>query len=272
MTSDKFTSPEGEKLIDAIQATWARAEAAVQELRDFIANDLKLYGDKVVRSYGSFVPLFDYLYHNPKPDEGNRVLMRAYYFKAQLFNWYGAQTDNVVNAMHNRVGKPLSTGFPLVAIKEYFRESRKAETELQLDHLLNMRLRFIILNLIYVERFGASPFNVCFKGNEPHVDHIYPQSPLKNSLGLSTADINHIGNYRFVGATDNIRKNAERPDSFFGRLKEKGVNIENHLLLPEFAKEPKKLTFDAATYRDFRDRRLTAVFEIADRVVNPENH
>lgn len=272
LTSDKFTSPEGEKLIDTIQSCWAKAEAAFQELRDFITNDLKLYADKVVRSYGSFVPLFDYLYHNPKPNEGNRVLMRAYYYKSQLFNWYGAQTDNVINAMHTRVGKLLSAGFPLPAVKDYFRDSRKADTELTHEHLLNMRLRFIILNLIYVERFGGSPFNVCFKGNEPHVDHIYPQSPLKNALGLPTEEVNHIGNYRFVGATDNIRKNAEKPDSFFGRLKAQGVDIVNHLLLDEFAADPKKLKFDAQTYRDFRDRRLTAVFEIADRIVNAENH
>jgi hypothetical protein len=155
---------------------------------------------------------------------------------------------------------------------EYFRDSRKADTELRLDHLLNMRLRFIILNLIYVERMGSSPFNVCFKGNEPHVDHIYPQSPLKNRLKVPTEEVNHIGNYRFVGATDNIRKNAELPDSFFGRLKAAGVLIASHLLVPEFAGDPTKLKFDLATYRDFRDRRLKAVFGIADRVVNPEKH
>ncbi len=218
------------------------------------------------------MPLFDYLYHNPKPNEGNRVLMRAYYYKSQLFNWYGSQTDNVINAMHTRVGKPLPTGFPITSIMDYFRDSRKAETELQLSHLLNMRLRFIILNLIYVERFGASPFNVCFKGNEPHVDHIYPQSPLKNALGLPTEEVNHMGNYRFVGATDNIRKSAERPAAFFGRLKGLGVDIANHLLLGEFSDDPAKLVFDVATYRNFRDRRLKAIFDIADPIVNAEKH
>jgi hypothetical protein len=270
LTPAKFTTPEGEKLIDAIESDWSKAETAFQELRDFITNDLKLYGSKVVRSYGSFVPLFDYLYHNPKPDELNRLLMRAYYYKSQLFNWYGAQTDNVVNAMHSRVGKSVHGAFPIKAVVDYFRDSRNAETELRQDHLMNMRLRFIILNLIYVERFGGSPFNVCFKGNEPHVDHIYPQSALKNSLKLPTEEVNHIGNYRFVGATDNIRKRAERPDTFFGRLKAKGVDISNHLLLPEFAADPSKLKFDVATYRDFRDRRLCAAFEIADKVVNAE--
>ena len=269
LSPDKFTTPDGEALIAAIQADWGRAEAAFQELRDFITHELKLYADKVVRSYSSFVPLFDYLYKNPKPDETNRMLMRGYYYKSQLFNWYGSQTDNIINAMHTRVGKVLPS-FPLERVMEFFRDSRKADTELKQDHLLNMRLRFIALNLIYVERLGASPFNVCFKGNEPHVDHIYPQSPLKNDLKLTTEEINHIGNYRFVGATDNIRKRAERPDSFFGRLKAQGVNIENHLLLAEFATDPKKLKFDKPTYISFRDGRLNAIFQIADRVVNPE--
>jgi Protein of unknown function DUF262 len=269
LSPDSFASSEGEKLIAAIQADWPKAETAFQELRDFIANDLKLYADKVVRSYSSFVPLFDYLYHNPKPDEGNRVLMRGYYYKSQLFNWYGAQTDNIVNAMHNRLGKAVSS-FPLKDVMDFFRVSRRSETELRLEHLANMRLRFIVLNLIYVERFGASPFNVCFKGNEPHVDHIYPQSQLKKVLSLTTEEINHIGNYRFVGATDNIRKSAELPASFFGRLKTKGVNVENHLLLPEFASDPMKLKFDVATYHDFRDRRIKKIIEIADPVVNPE--
>jgi len=91
-------------------------------------------------------------------------------------------------------------------------------------------------------------------------------------LNLSTQEVNHIGNYRFVGATDNIRKRAERPDSFFGRLQAKGVDIARHLLLPEFAADPSKLKFDVATYRDFRDRRLTAIFEIADKVANAERY
>jgi hypothetical protein len=266
----KCLSDGGEALIDIIESNWARAENAFQEPRDFITGYLKLYGPKVVRSYGSFVPLFDYLYHNPKPDEGNRILVRAYYDKSQLFNWYGAQTDNIINAMHTRVGKALPTGFPLAAVMDYFRNSRKAETLLTLDALRNIRLRFIILNLIYVERFGASPFDVLFKGNEPHIDHIYPQTPLRRDLGLPTADVNHIGNYRFVGATDNIRKHAELPDSFFGQLKNRSVDIASHLLVREFASDPTKLKFDAATYRDFRDRRLDAIFEIARKVVNPE--
>ncbi|MCE9567302.1 MAG: DUF262 domain-containing protein [Planctomycetes bacterium] len=270
LSAEQFSSPEGETLVKTIEGEWHRAEAAFQELRDFITNDLKLYADKVIRSYSSFIPLFDYLYHNPKPNEANRVLMRGYYYKSQLFNWYGSQTDNVINAMHTRVGKELPDGFPLDTVKTYFSASRTMPVELKLTDLHNMQLRFIILNLIYVERFGASPFNVCFKGNEPHIDHIYPQSALKSQLKLTTPDINHIGNYRFVGATDNIRKRAEYPDAFFTRLKKQSVDVVSHLLVPAFAEDPALLKFDVPTYCDFRDRRLKAIFDIANKVVNPE--
>jgi hypothetical protein len=137
-------------------------------------------------------------------------------------------------------------------------------------HLNEARLRFILLNLVYVDQMGSSPFDVKFKGNDPHVDHIYPQSMLRSKLGLYSADINHLGNFRFVGAVDNIRKRAELPASYFTRLKGTGVDIAKHLLLDDVAKEPSKLLFDLATYTAFRDRRIERMWEILVATVNPE--
>lgn len=266
---EKFTGADGEKLLDEMNAGWDRAEQAFRELRDFMQNDLKVYADKVIRSYNSFIPLFDYLYHNPKPTEPSRAQMRAYHYKAQLFGWYSQSTDTVVNALHSIVGKSWPTGFPLAEVKDYFRR-RGNESELQRSHLNETRLRFILLNLVYVDQMGSSPFDVKFKGNDPHVDHIYPQSALRTKLGLYSADINHLGNFRFMGATDNIRKRAEMPASYFTRLKNSGVDIGKHLLLDDVAKDPSKLQFDVATYSQFRDRRFDRIWEIVAATVNPE--
>lgn len=265
----KFMAQDGQVLLKSIEANWERAEKTFKQLRDFIKNDLRLVGDKVVRSYVAFVPLFDFLFHNPQPDEGNRQLMRAYYYKAQLFNWYRARTDNLLNAMHTLFGKDIGGKFPIGDIKSYFAKN-KTNTELAATHLHDIRLRFILLNLVYVEQFGTSPFDVLYKGNEPHVDHIYPKSGLRKDFKLTTDEVNHLGNYRFAGATDNIRKRAERPDSYFGRLKASGVPIEKHVLLADEAADPKLLKWDVTTYRAFRDRRLEAVEKIAARVVNAE--
>src|SRR5437879_1981795 len=106
----KFTGSRGEALLQRLAAEWNRAETAFQEVRDFIEHDLRLFSDKLVRTYNAFVPLFDHLYHNPKPREGSRARMRAYYYKTQLFNWFGASGDTTINALHQIVGKPCAGG------------------------------------------------------------------------------------------------------------------------------------------------------------------
>ena len=266
---EKFTGADGEALLNEMNAGWERAESAFQELRDFMKNDLKVYADKVIRSYNSFIPLFDFLYSNPKPNESSRTAMKAYHYKAQLFGWYSQSTDTVINALHSIVGKPTGRGFPMDEIKRYF-QNRGNPVVLQQDHLNQTRLRFILLNLVYVDQMGASPFDVKFKGNDPHVDHIYPQSMLRSKLALYSADINHLGNFRFVGATDNIRKRAELPAAYFARLKANGVDILKHLLLKDVASDPSKLLFDVPTYLAFRDARFERMWEILSATVNPE--
>jgi hypothetical protein len=269
-SSEKFMGAHGEQLLNDMNLDWSRAETAFHELRDFMKNDLKIYAAKVIRSYNSFIPLFDFIYHNPKPNEASRVLMRAYHYKAQLFGWYSQSTDTVTNALHSILGRPYKSGFPLAEVKDYFRR-RGYTTELQQQHLREPKLRSILLNLIYVDQMGASPFDVKFKGNDPHIDHIYPQSMLRTKLGLYGSEINHLGNFRFVGATDNIRKRAELPASYFARLKNAGADIKKHLLLDDISKDPSKLNFDLKSYTMFRDRRFKRMWEILAGTVNPES-
>jgi hypothetical protein len=135
---EKFSGKDGEKLLSEMEEDWEKAEAAFRQLRDFLKQDLKVYADKVIRSYNSFIPLFDYLYHNPKPTEASRILMRAYHYKPQLFGWYSQSTDTVVDALHSIVAK--QGDFPLSDIKKYF-GGRLNQTDLAQSHLGEARLR-----------------------------------------------------------------------------------------------------------------------------------
>lgn len=99
---------------------------------------------------------------------------------------------------------------------------------------------------------------------------LYPRHALSTKLGLPSRDINHLGNYRFVGRTDNIRKRAELQASYFGRLKSAGVEVSRHLLLQDFSHDPALLAFDEPTYKKFRDARFERIWEQAQRTVNPE--
>jgi hypothetical protein len=266
---EKFVGSAGDQLLSDMEAGWSKGEVAFRKLRDFMTQELRLYADKLIRSYNSFIPIFDFLSHNVDPTPESRALMRAYHYKAQLFGWYSQSTDTTINTLHGIVGKPILSGFPLAEIKNHFR-GRGLATELQKHHLDETRLRFILLNLIYVETMGSSPFDVKYKGNDPHVDHIYPQHGLRSKLGLGSAEINRLGNYRFVGAKDNIRKRAELPASYFGGLKVAGIKLKPHLLLDDVSDDPSKLLFDVKTYKDFRDRRLEQIWSITNAIVNPE--
>jgi hypothetical protein len=133
------------------------------------------------------------------------------------------------------------------------------------------RVRAMILNLVYREKFDSSLFESQFSGNAPHVDHIYPRARLK-PLGLSSAEINNMGNFRFVGAKDNIRKRAEHPDAHFVRMKNNGIQVSKHLLVEPWASDPSKLILDIPTYTRFREERFKCILEIAKSIVNPEDH
>ncbi len=262
----KSFGARGDSLLKRIEEDWDRSEQTFQQLRDFLEHQLRVSSDKLVRSYNAFAPLYDFLFHNPKPDEGARVQMAAYYYKAQLFNWFSRQTDTVLNTLHSMVGGPCRGRFPLEDIKKFFRTSRGESVELQRSDLSESRVRAIFLNIVYADKWGTSPF----KGNEPHVDHIYPQYMLRSKLGLGSAEINDIGNLRLFGATDNIRKRGELPESYFSRLKAQGVAIEKRLLVPRFVADPKSLKFDGDTFRDFREARREEIWRSPRRSVDPE--
>lgn len=256
-----FIGEEGEKNLTVIENNWPRILDAFLQLKDLIQNDLKLYSDKVIRSYNAFIPIFEYLYYYPSPEPINRSYLISYHYKAQLFNWFSARTDQLLNSIHTIIKKG-DIQFPVKDISSYFQGQNK-DTLLLKSHLDDFRVRYILLNLLYSCTHNTSPFNVMYKQNVPHIDHIYPKSKLKS---LPKGDVNHIGNYRFVGASDNIKKRAELPESYFLRLSNAGIDTYPHLLVNEYSSDPTKLTL--GNYFDFRNKRIDSIFKICDNIIN----
>ncbi len=267
----KFSGQEGKDLVTRIDTEWdTKYNPAFQALRDFIVNDLKIDNPKTIRSYNSLVPIFEYFYHNISPSQPNILRLKSFYYKAQLFNWFSSQTDGVLDYLHNNFLKNCGNqDFPLQNILDYFATSRKYRTVFDRDVLLEHGLRYFILHFLYVEMNNTSAFNVALKNNSPQVDHIYPKSKLyKPPFNLARIDINHIGNYRFVGATDNLRKRAEAADSYFSRLKASNVDIKKHLLVDTFSQNPNKMAMDLQSYLTFRDSRTTEMFNVIEPKLN----
>ena len=267
---EKFAGPAGEDLLQQIEDTWGRSRQAFEKLRDFMVNMLHVASSKSIKTYSSFIPLFDYMYHNPTPTPESYAKMKAYHYRAQMLGWYSRGTDGTVSELHAVCGKarPHTEAFPLHELEKFFGR-RGLKTRVDDETLRRATLRHIILDLVYTDQTGGSAFNVRFRGNQPHVDHIYPKHGLANHLGLHGPDINHLGNFRFVGATDNIRKRAEKPAAYFERLKDNGVDIGLHLLDHDYTVDPARLAWDVDSYTTFRDRRFERIREILLRVTEP---
>jgi len=267
----KFAGTGGITLVQNIDDNWdLKYQPAFEALKDFIVTILKLDSEKVIRSYNSLVPIFEYLYSNPTPTPANKSRLKSFYYRAQLFNWFSSQTDGILDYLHNNFLKNCTgVDFPIADIVNYFESKRHNKTKLDMATIADHSQRFFLLHLMYVESQGVSAFNASLKNNAPHIDHIYPKSKLqKASFSLPSSDINHIGNYRFVGATDNIRKRAEVPATYFTTLKNAGINIERHLLVLSYSITPTAMLMDLQTYIDFRTKRTDEIFKILEPIIN----
>jgi hypothetical protein len=71
-----------------------------------------------------------------------------------------------------------------------------------------------------------------------------------------------------VGATDNIRKRAEVPSTYFETLKKSGKNISRHLLISSYSTSPSTLIMDLATFNDFKSKRTSEIFKIIEPIIN----
>jgi len=268
---EKFMGAGGVALVKSIDDEWTlKYEPAFEALRDFVVNDLKVDSEKVLRSYNSLIPIFEYLFANPTPTPANRSRLKAFFYRAQIFNWFRSQTDGILDVLHNKFITNLAgKDFPIQDICNYFLNDRGYKVTFDPNDLVDHKLRFFLLHILYVEQHNVGAFNVKMKGNAPHIDHIYPKSKLaKAPFSFGPDDINHIGNYRFVGATDNIRKRAEDPAPYFTRLAASGVALVRHLLEPNYSANPAMMTMDKATYLDFRTKRTQAIYNVVEPIIN----
>ncbi len=167
---------------------------------------------------------------------------------------------------------------PYAAVREVFEKYDK-RTKLELSDITKSSRRNALLNLVYVKSAGVGPFAVKSKSNKPNIDHIYPASELrklfkaayphmdKDELSkLASKEINHIGNFRFVGDSENKHKNDEPPATYFDKM-DKNDRLR-HLTLASYADNPAALEMSIDAYRKFRDERSLHILQMVQAIVN----
>lgn len=270
-------------------AKWPKAKAAFQQLSDFITGDLMLYHPKVMTGNSMLLPMHKYIYERLalRPAGSEPGLLREekeflefFYYASVFFGWFASHTDSRID----RIAITLKTSFenkdyyPYAAIRDVFEKYEK-RTKLELTDISKTSRRNALLNLVYVKSAGVGAFAVKSKSNKPNVDHIFPANELRKLFKLayphmdkeelsklSSREINHIGNFRFVGDSENKHKNDELPAAYFKQMKKN--DRLRQLTLSEYAENPEMLEMSLDSYRRFRDARAATILQTAQEVVN----
>jgi hypothetical protein len=268
---------------------WPKAKAAFQQLSDFITADLKLYHPKVMTGNSMLLPMHKYIYERlalrregaePGLLSEEKQFLEFFYYASVFFGWFASHTDSRIDKMAAVLKECFNNGdyYPYAAVREVFEKYDK-RTKLELADVAKSSRRNALLNLVYVKSAGVGAFAVKSKSNKPNIDHIYPASELrklfraayphmdKEELSkLASKEINHIGNFRFVGDSENKHKNDELPAVYFARMSQN--DRLRQLTLPTYAEKPALLEMTIDAYRQFRDARATCILEMAQGIVN----
>lgn len=268
---------------------WPKAKASFEQLSDFITKDLMLCHPKVMTGNSMLLPMHKYIYERlaKRPAGSEPGLLREekkflefFYYSSVFFGWFASHTDSRVDKVSLVLKErfQLNDLYPYGAIRDLFTKYEK-RTHLELADIAKSSRRNALLNLVYVKSEGVGAFSVKSKSNKPNVDHIYPASELrrlfkaaypqmdKDDLSkLASKEINHIGNFRFVGDSENKHKNDEAPAEYFKKM-ERNDRLRQ-LTVTEYADNPELLALSLDGYRQFRDRRAATILSMAQKVVN----
>jgi uncharacterized protein with ParB-like and HNH nuclease domain len=270
-------------------AKWPKAEEAFKQLSDFITGELKLYHPKVMTGNSMLLPMHKYIFERLalRPQDARPGLLleeknflEFFYYASVFFGWFASHTDSRIDKVAAVLKECFEKNefYPYGKIREIFDKYDK-RIKLELADISKTSRRNALLNLVYVKGVGVGPFAVKSKSNKPNIDHIYPQKELKKLYvsaypnldkdelsKLMSREINHIGNFRFVGDSENKHKNDELPAAYFAKMEEN--ERTRQLILKSYATRPETLVMSLECYRQFRDERAKAILQIAQSIVN----
>lgn len=221
---DKFRDG---KTKEEIVAEWEKIASAIKAVRDWVVSKAYIRTGKAMPSYQALIPLIYFRYHQPekfKAAEGGAGL-RDYFLRTVITGVFGGSPDNLIDRIVRCVRE--ESDFVLAKVFSVIRENGRS-LEITPDVIFKQyygsRTVHLFFNLWY--DFNYAP---AAAGNEPQVDHIFPQSLLKgvkdvnpdsgvrNLLHYRMEQRDQIANCMLLTADENgfTNKNATPPALWF---------------------------------------------------------
>lgn len=236
---DKFRKTEN---IEKINNNWKEISSAILDVKDFVYGKTYLRCDKSLGAYNPLVPIVFLRYtYKEKYKKVIESGLSNWLVKVMLASVFSGSSDTLIDLIIKSIDENKELNFE--AINEIFRNKNKS-LEITEANILSAeygtekgkRKLYLLFNIWY-EQFNFVP---SFKENQPNIDHIFPQSALKNVKvkgdkgravqKYKASDINQIGNCMLLTLKENqmAGKGDILPKDWFkGKSKE---YLEMHLI------------------------------------------
>ena len=168
----KFRKPG---IREGIEAQWDQIKRAIQDVLDYVRGKTFIQCDKALPTYLVLIPLVYVRFHFPEAWRNARDV-DSYLLRCSLAGAFGGVPDRLLDGLVKKIVELKAFN-----IDEMFGVilSQGRSLELTEDRLWNLGYRsdsiYLLFNLWYRE-FNYTP---AYDNNLPQVDHIFPQSKLK---------------------------------------------------------------------------------------------
>ncbi len=185
----KFRQPG---IREEIERQWDQISQAIKDVLDFVRGKTFIQCDKALPSYLSLIPLVYLRYHHEAAWK-SATRLDEYLLRGLLTGAFGGQSDRLLDALVKLIQEQKS--FPVDEVYNVILNQNRSLT-LTEDRLLEMGYGsenvHLLFNLWYRD-FNHSP---SYENNLPQVDHIFPQSVLRQVKEVNPASGRNVMKYQ----------------------------------------------------------------------------
>ncbi len=252
-----------EKNLQELQSNWEEIKNSIREIRDFLCKYTFIRADKALPSYLALIPLICFNYKYPdKWKQSNKELLAKWLTRVLLTGAFSGSSDTLLDALIRKIDEERDFDISVINTEIINRgRTINISEESLLDTYYDEKKLYLIFALWYQD----INFKPAYEGNLPWVDHIFPQSKLKEIKEINPEtgrkvmkykwwDRDQIANLMLLSAEENRdEKKDKTPEEW---LKDKDDEyFEIHLIprnkelwkienFEKFVKEREKLIVD----------------------------
>lgn len=215
------------KTKEEIVEKWDDLADAIKSVRDFVVSKTYIRSDKAMPSYLALIPLIYYRYHYQKKFAANTRLAE-YLLRVLITGVFSGSPDNLIDKLVRCIQE--QDDFVLQEVYGVVRADGR-NLEINPDVIFKQGYGSSAIHLFFNLWYRDFDYTPAFDGNEPQVDHIFPQSLLKtvkdvnpetgkrNLLHYRQEQRDQIANCMLLTADENgfTGKTGKAPAEWFAR-------------------------------------------------------